>query len=187
MATPSGLPGYSVSIAAGDLTGAWDVAVDLLGGFYVSDVAKCVVMRYAGLGASGVIAAGVVNSCSHGSDGIASTSSALYTPTGLAVYAPTDFIVAEYSAHCVRRSTNGIIRTVAGTGAAANNGDGAAATAAAINSPGLLRIDSSGSGFYISEWGGNQVRYVNGAGVISTVFTGTKLNTIAVPYGRAGM
>src|SRR5689334_752338 len=55
------------------------------------------------------------------------------------------FYITDWQNHRVRRvSANGIVTTVAGTGAAGYSGDGGAATRAALNQPLDVAVDSSG-------------------------------------------
>ena len=65
----------------------------------------------------------------------------------------------------------GIITTVAGTGARGFGGDGGPATAAKLDSPVGLAIDSANN-LYIADQGNNRVRRVDADGVITTVAGG---------------
>jgi uncharacterized protein (TIGR03437 family) len=62
----------------------------------------------------------------------------------------------------------GNIATIAGNGTAAFSGDGGQATAASLNHPRTLAIDSSGN-LYISDVDNLRIRRVTPAGIISTV------------------
>ena len=139
------------------------------------------------VGSSGTIVAGIYQGCGTCVDGTASTSCYISHPTGVAAWGPTDFIFAENDYHRVRRSTNGVISTVAGTGTAGTLGDGGPATAATLIYPGPLRIDGSG-GFFISAWGGsnNAVRYVDSMGTIRTPFVSTTNSISSVPDVAGG-
>jgi len=64
--------------------------------------------------------------------------------------------------------SQGNIATIAGNGSAAYSGDGGLATAASLNHPRGLAIDSSGN-LYISDVDNHRVRRVTAAGIISTV------------------
>jgi len=64
-----------------------------------------------------------------------------------------------------------IITTVAGKGTPGFSGDGSAATAAQINHPNGIAIDTSGN-IYVSDYFNHRIRKVSPAGVIST-FAGT--------------
>lgn len=67
------------------------------------------------------------------------------------------------------RLDTGIINTVAGTGVAGYSGDGGPATAATLNIPQRLQVDSVGN-VYVADTGNSAVRRIDGdTGVISTV------------------
>ncbi|MDR2334034.1 MAG: putative Ig domain-containing protein [Burkholderiaceae bacterium] len=63
---------------------------------------------------------------------------------------------------------NGTITIVAGNGSYGFGGDGAAATAAQLRTPGGVAVDGSGNLFIVDQ-GNNRIRKVNTSGVISTV------------------
>jgi hypothetical protein len=62
----------------------------------------------------------------------------------------------------------GMITTIAGNGTAGGSGDGGPATAAELNDPNALAVDSGGN-LYISDGGTHTVRRVDTNGVITTV------------------
>ncbi len=64
--------------------------------------------------------------------------------------------------------TDGVIRTVVGTGTRGFSGDGAAATAALISSPYGVAVDSAGN-IYFSDTQNNIVRKVSASGTISRI------------------
>src|SRR5262245_43145554 len=63
------------------------------------------------------------------------------------------------------------ITTVAGNGSGGFSGDGGQATAAQLNHPFSVAVDSAGN-LYIAEWSNNVIRKVSTSGVITT-FAGT--------------
>jgi len=66
-------------------------------------------------------------------------------------------------------ASDGIVTTIAGSGAAPNfGGDNGPATAAQLNAPSSVAMDSSGN-WYIADTSNNRIRMVTAAGVISTV------------------
>ncbi len=102
-------------------------------------------------------------------DGGQSLASALMRPAGVAVDASGTVYLADAKDHRVRKiDADGVISTVAGTGVAGNTGDGAAATAARIDTPRDVAVDASGN-LYIADEIANVVRKVTPAGVISTI------------------
>lgn len=102
-------------------------------------------------------------------DGTPAAQASLRRPAGVAVGSDGSIYISEESGNQVRRiDPAGVLRTVAGTGAAAHTGDGAAALSAGVHLPTGLAID--GTRLFIAEAGGHTVRLVDlGAGTIETV------------------
>jgi uncharacterized repeat protein (TIGR01451 family) len=74
----------------------------------------------------------------------------------------------------------GIISTIAGTGSRGFSGDGGPATAAKLNEPAGVSVDTAGN-VYIGDSWNNRIRKVNTAGIISTVTTTHYNSELAVP------
>lgn len=90
----------------------------------------------------------------------------LTQPTGVAPY-QGGFLIADLGGNVVRHvDKRGIIRTVAGTGVAANGANGIQATASALNRP-ARAVPTPDGGFLIAEVVGHRVRKVAPNGVIS--------------------
>jgi len=86
-----------------------------------------------------------------------------------------ELYIPDYANNVVRKvDTLGKISTIAGNGSMGNCGDGGPATAACINSPYAVIIDSARS-LYISEAFGYVIRKVDSFGNISTI-AGTGMN-----------
>ena len=101
-------------------------------------------------------------------DGGQATSTSLSSPFGVAVDINGDIFIADSSRNEIREvATTGVITTVVGTGVAGYSGDGQAATAADLNDPTGIAVDSSGD-IFIADTGNDVVREVSG-GVINTV------------------
>jgi hypothetical protein len=102
-------------------------------------------------------------------DGGAATAATFNNPATIAVDAPGNVYVADMGNNRVRKiDVSGIITTIAGGGA---GGDGIPATAAILHQPNGVCVDGPGN-LYITEMassGGNKVRKVNTAGIISTI------------------
>lgn len=107
-------------------------------------------------------------------DGGPATSAQLRFPTYLAVYPDGGYLIADEFNHRIRKVTAaGIISTVAGSGEAGFGGDGGPATAAQLDNPRGVAI-VPGGGFLIADEQNNRIRFVDPAGVITTVAgTGT--------------
>jgi uncharacterized protein (TIGR03437 family) len=104
-----------------------------------------------------------------GDDGPA-TSAQLNVPTGLAVDEAGNIYIADAANNRIRRVTDGIITTVAGTGAAGLSGDGGPGPLAQLSYPTSLLLDPAFN-LYISDSNNHRIRRLSN-GVINT-FAGT--------------
>ncbi|HTB32153.1 MAG TPA: T9SS type A sorting domain-containing protein [Bacteroidia bacterium] len=113
---------------------------------------------YAGKGVAG-----------YSGNGGQATAAKLDNPCGMANDAAGNLYIADESSNTIRKiSTAGIITTIAGIGLTAGvSGDGGPATAAELDSPQGVRVDSHGN-VYIADWANGKVRKVNTLGIIST-------------------
>jgi len=102
-------------------------------------------------------------------DGSDPTAVQFNNPNGLALDSKGVIYVADTANNRIRTITNGTTATIAGTGLAGNAGNGASATAAIINGPGGLILDSSGNVF-IADTSNNQIRKIAGGNI--TLFAG---------------
>jgi len=105
-----------------------------------------------------------------GDNGLA-TAAELDSPAGLAVDAAGDLFIADSHNQRVREvaTSTGIILTIAGTGTAGFSGDGGLATAARLDLPTALALDSAGD-VYVADSENHRVRRIAAAtGAITTV------------------
>lgn len=102
-------------------------------------------------------------------DGGPAAAAAINLPRGIAALPDGELLIPDSSGDRVRRvGTDGIIRTVAGSGVRGGGGDGGAATAAQLNRPfGIAPL--AGGGFLVAEAAGNRIRRVSSQGTITTV------------------
>jgi hypothetical protein len=107
-------------------------------------------------------------------DGGPATVAQLDDPYGVAVDHVGNVYIAENNNNRIRKvSVSGTITTIAGTGLAGYSGDGGAATAARLDHPYAVAIDSSGD-IFIADAFNHCVRKINTSGLITTVAgTGT--------------
>ena len=168
----NGNPGYAGdngAASSSQLSFPGALAVDASGFVYVADtgnnrVRKIVngnINTVAGNGTSG-----------YSGDGSSATSATLSSPSGLAVDSAGNIYISDYGNNVIRKvSPAGVISTYAGNGGQGYSGDGGQATAAALNGPLGLALDSSGN-LYIADSGNHAVRVVSSTGGIKT-FAGT--------------
>lgn len=116
----------------------------------------------------------------YGGDGGPATAATMHFPIGLAVDRHRNvYISADYRVRKV--DTNGIITTVAGSGAVGFSGDGGPATNAAFNGIIDLVVDKNDN-LYIYDYGNYRIRKVDTAGIIRTIVG----NGSAFPSGDGG-
>jgi uncharacterized protein (TIGR03437 family) len=142
------------------------VAADHLGNIYISDTdhhrvrkinSSGVITTIAGTGAPGF-----------SGDGAAASVAQLKFPYGLAVDLAGYLYVADLGNNRIRRvAPDGMITTYAG-GGHAGPGDGGPASAAQLQTPRNVAIDTAGN-LYIAEFEGHRVRKVTPDGRIATV------------------
>lgn len=114
-------------------------------------------------------------SASSGGDGGPATLAQISKPHGLEVDDGGSLYVAELDGHRVRRiDANGVITTVAGTGAAGFGGDGGDATDAQLDGPIDVALDAQGN-LYIADLYNLAVRRVDATGTITTIASGADL------------
>jgi cysteine-rich repeat protein len=108
-------------------------------------------------------------------DGGAATSARLAFPAGVAIDAGGNLFIADTDNHRIRRVSNGVITTVAGTDGTGYAGDGGNATSALLNVPAGVAVDSAGN-LYISDNFNHRIRRVDNRGVITTMAGGAQLS-----------
>ena len=106
-------------------------------------------------------------------DGGPATAAQIFSPGPIALGPDGTLYFADDNQRVRRVGTDGIIATVAGTGAFGSSGDGGPATAARLAAPSGLAVGPDGS-LYISDTLNNRIRRVTADGIIRTVVgTGT--------------
>jgi uncharacterized protein (TIGR03437 family) len=158
----------SVSQQIPSIPSAVDVAVDLAGdlfatsGVFVLEIpADGTVATIAGSGASP----------NFGGDNGPATAAQLYSPSSVAMDSSGNWYIADTSNNRIRMVTSaGVISTIAGTGTAGSTGDNGPASAAELNAPRGLALDSLGN-LYVADAGNNEVRKITPAGLMVPVAT----------------
>ncbi len=161
----SGDGGLAINAELHNPTG---LAVDVIGNLYVADKGN---NRVRMINTGGVITtlAGANTGGYTGDNGPASAAE-LYGPTGVAVDAQGNIYIADRSNNAVRKiDLNGMISTIAGTGAGGFNGDDwPSSTLATLYEPSSVAVDNIGN-VYIADQNNNRVRKVDTFHKISTV------------------
>jgi hypothetical protein len=163
----NGFSGDNGPATSAQLGSPLGVATDSAGALYIADpgtnrlrkVVNGVISTVAGNGASFL-----------GGDAGPATLASL-SPSAVAVDAMGNLFIADISNNRVRKVTNGVITTIAGSpgsGAPGNfGGDGGPATNALLSQPRGLALDSSGN-IYIADSGNNRIRKITN-GIVTTV------------------
>ncbi|MEK7348158.1 MAG: hypothetical protein AABZ94_04745 [Candidatus Eisenbacteria bacterium] len=131
------------------------------GDLYIADTSNHAIRRVAA--ATGVITtiAGT-GTAGYTGDGGAATAARLNGPESVTVAASGDLYVADRGNNVIRRfAVGGTISTIAGTGTAGYSGDGGAATAARLNAPAGIVVNSTGV-IYIADRSNQRIRKVSG-------------------------
>jgi sugar lactone lactonase YvrE len=141
------------------------VAVDAAGNVYIADTHNNRVRKVSAGTISTIAGTGIA---SFSGDGGPAGVATLNHPTALAPDGSGNLYLADTDNHRIRKITGTTITTVAGDGEQFFSGDGAAATAAGLDSPNGVAVDVAGN-IYIGDTHNQRVRVVNASGIISTL------------------
>ena len=152
------------------LNGPYGVSVDGAGNVYIADTSNNRIRKVTvGTGIIATVAG--TSAGGFGGDGGAATAAKLNFPWSVAVDGTGNVFVVDSLNHRIRKvaASTGVITTVAGTGTAGFNGDGAVATGAQLNNPKGAALDGAGN-LYIADSANHRIRRVaSSTGVITTV------------------
>ena len=172
-------PATPLAAASAPVAAAYALAFDSAGNLLFSDFTS----RVFKVTPSGVLTVFAGNGIvGFSGDGGPATAASMDTPKGIAVDSSGHVYIAE-GARVRKVSPAGIITTFAGNGTSGFSGDGAAATAAALNSPSGLAADTHGN-VYIADTLNSRIRAVSSAGIIST-FAGNDRSDFSGDNGPA--
>jgi sugar lactone lactonase YvrE len=165
----AGFSGDGGPATAGRLYWPTGAALDTAGNLIIADSSN---RRIRWVAVSGVITtlAGIGKQDSSGDAGPA-TAARLYYPTDVASDAAGNVFIADLKNHRVRKVAAGtaVITTVAGTGEEGFSGDGGPATAAKLNWPDGLALQST-AGLFVADGLNSRIRAITFAsGIITTV------------------
>ena len=157
---------------AASLDNPTGVALDGAGNLYIADRDHNRIRKVTA--ATGLISTLAGNGTpAYAGDGLISTNAAVSVnaPTGLAVDGAGNLYIADTGNQVIREinSANGVISTVAGTGAEGSTGDLGPATAATLHQPQGVSIDSAGN-LYIADTANQRIRRVDAStGIVATI------------------
>ncbi len=181
ISTVAGTGGVDGVAIAAQLINPWDVATDSAGNVYIADTSNARIRKVDA--ATGLISTVAGNGTGGaGGDAGAATTAQLNAPRGVAVDSAGNVYLADTFNNRIRRvdAATGVINTVAGTGTLGFGGDGGAATAAQLNGPGGVALDSAGN-IYIADTVNGRIRKVDAfTHNISTVMAVSGVYRIAV-------
>ncbi|HTB12228.1 MAG TPA: hypothetical protein VK752_11680 [Bryobacteraceae bacterium] len=130
------------------------VAVDSSGNLYISEaggnrirkVSNGTITTIAGTGKAG-----------YSGDNGPATSAQLNDPIGIALDSAGNIYVADHTNYVIRKISNGVITTIAGSNVAGLSGDGGSATTAQLDNPYGITVAANGN-VYFSDAANNRIR-----------------------------
>jgi sugar lactone lactonase YvrE len=148
------------------------IALDTSGNLYISDYANHRVRKVTPAGVVETVAG--TGSPGYSGDGGQATAAQLRYPNGIVIDPAGNLYIADEFNHRVRKvNRNGEISTVAGTGTVGSSGDNGPATAADLNQPVALALDTS-QNLFIAEYEGHRIRRVAGSTITTVAGNGSE-------------
>jgi sugar lactone lactonase YvrE len=164
----SGIEGYSgdgATATAAQLDTPTGVAVDASGNVYIADSHNHRIRKVSGGTITTIAGTGTPG---FSGDTAAAPAAQLSLPSAVAVDAGGNVYIADTNNQRIRKITGTTITTIAGDGEELFAGDGAAASAAVLDTPTGVAVDASGN-VYIADRHNQRVRMITATGTISTI------------------
>ncbi len=165
------------------------LAIDSSGNIYVADVGSGYIRK---INTSDVVSTiggdGAAYNSVYTADGAPATVAMINDPQGVVVDSVGDVFYSDYYNDIVREVNHltGVITTVAGDRNGGLSGDGGPATAAELNGPMGLALDSQGD-LFIADSGNNRIREVNLSTGVITTYAGITNNYYGSYFGDGGL
>ncbi len=148
----------------------YGVAVDSAGNLYIVDGG---VVRKVSGGVIATVAGSSTQPFGFSGDNGPATSAQLNQPGGVAVDSAGNLYIADMKNNRIRKVTNGVITTVAGSGPMGSSGDNGSATSAQLTWPQGVAVDSAGN-LYIADTDNYRVREVSNGVIVTLAGNGTQ-------------
>ena len=182
----AGYSGDTGPATKAELSSPYGVFVDSAENIFIADTDNNVIREVATSSGTITTVAGNGTDCNPSTlpcgDGAVATSAQLSFPAGVFVDVAENIFIADTFDNRIREVTasNGIIKTVAGTGAEGYAGDGATATSGELDAPYGVFVDTSGD-IFIADTDNAAIREV----VAATGFIQTVAGIPATPAGTS--
>jgi len=167
VSTLAGLAGTSGTVDGQGSTARFSnpigLAMDKSGNLFVADSSNYKIRKIAPAG----IVTTIAGSGTYGSTDGAAATATFQKPFGIAVDDSGTLFVTDFSAQTIRKISNGIVSTLAGTAGSKDVVDGLGA-AASFSGPSLPALDEAGN-LYVADYSGSTIRKITPAGQVTTV------------------